>query len=150
MVAEALARQVPVVATRITGTCDMMTGSFATKCLKGATSMPLSHFSARCLKIDSRARMGPGRGGHGSSAFQSRYDAHRTSQRLCVCTTTRICPRGACLGGPMTSTKTLSIFISHPSHFLTDCEPHGDGLLALQISCASPSAAISFMSPCRL
>jgi glycosyltransferase involved in cell wall biosynthesis len=26
----------------------------------------------------------------------------------------------------------LKIFISHPSHFLTDCEPHGDGLLAFQ------------------
>lgn len=26
--------------------------------------------------------------------------------------------------------QPLSIFISHPSHFLTDSEPHGDGLLA--------------------
>jgi glycosyltransferase involved in cell wall biosynthesis len=31
----------------------------------------------------------------------------------------------------VTRTK-LSIFISHPSHFLTDHEPHGDGLLAFQ------------------
>jgi L-malate glycosyltransferase len=27
-------------------------------------------------------------------------------------------------------TRALRIFISHPSHFLTDAEPHGDGLLA--------------------
>ena len=26
--------------------------------------------------------------------------------------------------------RQYRIFISHPSHFLTDCEPHGDGLLA--------------------
>jgi L-malate glycosyltransferase len=28
--------------------------------------------------------------------------------------------------------RSLRIFISHPSHFLTDSEPHGDGLLAFQ------------------
>ena len=28
--------------------------------------------------------------------------------------------------------RPLRIFISHPSHFLTDCEPHGDGLLAFE------------------
>jgi L-malate glycosyltransferase len=28
------------------------------------------------------------------------------------------------------TTRPLHIFISHPSHFLTDSEPHGDGLLA--------------------
>jgi glycosyltransferase involved in cell wall biosynthesis len=28
--------------------------------------------------------------------------------------------------------RPLVIFISHPSHFLTDSEPHGDGLLAFQ------------------
>ncbi len=27
-------------------------------------------------------------------------------------------------------TRPLRIFIAHPSHFLTDCEPHGDGLVA--------------------
>lgn len=28
--------------------------------------------------------------------------------------------------------RPLCLFISHPSHFLTDCEPHGDGLLAFE------------------
>jgi glycosyltransferase involved in cell wall biosynthesis len=28
--------------------------------------------------------------------------------------------------------EPVHIFISHPSHFMTDCEPHGDGLLAFQ------------------
>jgi glycosyltransferase involved in cell wall biosynthesis len=30
----------------------------------------------------------------------------------------------------VTNRRPLRIFISHPSHFLTDSEPHGDGLLA--------------------
>jgi glycosyltransferase involved in cell wall biosynthesis len=30
---------------------------------------------------------------------------------------------------------SLRIFISHPSHFMTDCEPHGDGLLAYEYIC---------------
>src|SRR5579875_3051257 len=29
--------------------------------------------------------------------------------------------------------RTLNIFVSHPSQFLTDCEPHGDGLIADRI-----------------
>lgn len=32
----------------------------------------------------------------------------------------------------MKSRRPLSIFISHPSHFLTDSAPHGDGLLAFE------------------
>ena len=32
----------------------------------------------------------------------------------------------------MSPMRPLHIFISHPSHFLTDSEPHGDGLLAFQ------------------
>ncbi len=32
----------------------------------------------------------------------------------------------------MSTPGPLHIFISHPSHFLTDSEPHGDGLLAFQ------------------
>jgi L-malate glycosyltransferase len=30
----------------------------------------------------------------------------------------------------MQNTKKLSIFVSHPSDLLTDCQPHGDGLVA--------------------
>ncbi|HAG81040.1 MAG TPA: hypothetical protein DCL61_07675 [Cyanobacteria bacterium UBA12227] len=32
----------------------------------------------------------------------------------------------------MPSSKPLSIFISHPSEFLTNCQPHGDGLAAFE------------------
>lgn len=34
--------------------------------------------------------------------------------------------------GEKTESAKLCIFISHPSDFLTDCEPHGDGLVAFE------------------
>ena len=32
--------------------------------------------------------------------------------------------------------SALRLFIAHPSHYLTDCQPHGDGLIAHAILCA--------------